>query len=46
MTHSKNRLAGKVMTMKDKDGKAASYSYCDIYRDVRIVETECFCHEN
>lgn len=32
------------MTMKDKDGKAASYSYCDIYRfrDEKIVELTAF----
>ncbi len=32
------------MTMKDKDGKAASYSYCDIYRfrGDKIVELSAF----
>jgi ketosteroid isomerase-like protein len=32
------------MTMKDKDGKAASYSYCDIYRfrGGKIVELRAF----
>ena len=32
------------MTMKDKDGKAASYSYCDIYRfqGDKIVELRAF----
>ena len=32
------------MTMKDKDGKTAPYSYCDIYRfhDGKIVELTSF----
>ncbi len=32
------------MTMKDKDGKTAPYSYCDIYRfrDGKIVELRAF----
>ena len=32
------------MTMKDKDGKTAPYSYCDIYRfqDDKIVELRSF----
>jgi uncharacterized protein len=37
-------MAHGDMTMKDKDGKAVPYAYCDIYRfrDYKIVELSSF----